>query len=290
MKKKIFMLRIYFICFIIVLTACPKNPENFAVSTDGVHIQYYENGRGEPPIVLVHGFASDHWDWEFQATHFSNKHRVVVVELAGFGASGNQRENWTMEMFGKDVVSVIEHLNLDDIVLVGQSMGGAVILEAAKRIPEKICGLVPVDMFQNVESKYPVENIDQRIERVMERVQHPDREEIRKAFKRKVDPIIIDRIIHCFESSSKIGWESSIRDLGRWLNQDLIPALEEIKLPITCINSDNQETHVEIGRKYTPLFDAVVIENTGHAVMLDAPDEFNRALENVIMEFSELKR
>lgn len=123
----------------------------------------------------------------------------------------------------------------------------------------------------------------------MERVRHPDRERLRAAFKREIDPIIIDRIIHCYESSPKIGWEPSIRDLGRWLNQDLIPALEEIKLPITCINSDNQVTHVDIGRKYTPLFDAVVIENTGHAVMLDAPDEFNRALEEVIMEFSELK-
>lgn len=289
MKKRIPLLGLCFIIYIIISSGCSKDPENFTNSTDGVKIRYYEHGRGEPPIIFVHGFASDHWDWEFQAVHFADKHRVVVVELAGFGASGNQRENWTMGMFGEDVVSVIEHLNLDDVVLVGQSMGGAVILEAAERIPEKIRGLVPVDMFQNVEAKYPVENIDQRIERVMERVRHPEREEIRKAFKREVDPIIIDRIIHCFESSSRIGWEPAIRDLGRWLNQDLISALEEIKLPIICINSDNQETHVEIGRKYTPLFDAVVIENTGHAVMLDAPDEFNRALEKVVIKFSASK-
>ena len=228
MKRKISVSGLFFVCLTIVINSCSNNPGNFSVSSDGVKIRYYERGRGTPPLVFVHGFASDHWDWEFQAVHFADKHRVVVVELAGFGASGNQRENWTMGMFGEDVVSVIEHLNLDDVVLVGQSMGGAVILEVAKRIPEKISGLVPVDMFQNVEAKYPVENIDQRIERVMERVRHPEREKIRKAFKREVDPIIIDRIIHCFESSSKIGWEPAIRDLGRWLNQDLINQLKPL--------------------------------------------------------------
>ena len=287
MKKIITVLCLSSVLFIIVLNNCMNKLENFVVSTDGVNIRFYDQGKGEPSLVFVHGFASDHWDWEFQATYFSMKQRVVVIELAGFGASGNNRENWTMGMFGEDVASVIEYLDLDKVVLVGQSMGGAVILEAAKRVPEKLVGLVPVDMFQNVERKYPTENLNQRIKDLMERVRNPDRERLRAAFKREIDPVIIDRIIHCHESSPKIGWEASIRDLGRWLNQDLIPTLQAVRLPITCINSDNQATNIDIGRKYTPLFDAVVIQNTGHAVMLDAPDEFNSALEKIIKKFTD---
>ena len=89
---------------------CSYEDNGFITSADGVQIKYYTYGKGDPTLVFVHGFASDHLDWEFQRTHFSKNHKVVIVELAGFGKSGNNRTNWTAEAFGQDVVSVMKHL------------------------------------------------------------------------------------------------------------------------------------------------------------------------------------
>ncbi|MDH5743438.1 MAG: alpha/beta hydrolase, partial [Candidatus Aminicenantes bacterium] len=56
---------------------------------------------------------------------------------------------WTMEAYGEDVVAVVNKLKLQEVILVGHSMGGYVILEAARRLPERIIGLVGVDTLND---------------------------------------------------------------------------------------------------------------------------------------------
>ena len=88
----------------------------------------------------------------------------MTIDLAGFGESGVEREAWTMEAFGDDVTAVVEKLDLREVVLVGFSMGGPVILEAATRIPDRVIGLVLVDVLQDIENVYSQEQIDAIIE------------------------------------------------------------------------------------------------------------------------------
>jgi pimeloyl-ACP methyl ester carboxylesterase len=85
---------------------------------------------GVAQIVFVHGWACDRSYWRHQMDAFPGK-TVVAVDLAGHGDSGTGRGSWTMPAFGADVVAVMDDLHLDDVVLVGHSMGGDVILEAA---------------------------------------------------------------------------------------------------------------------------------------------------------------
>lgn len=237
-----------------ILAGCSTLPENTAVSKDGVQIRFDVHGQGKPAVIFVHGFAGDTKGWNNQINHFSMKYRVVTMGLPGFGESGNNRRNWSMGAFGEDVVSIIEHLKLDKVVLVGHSMGAAVILEAAKRIPEQIIGLVPCDVFHNVESKLTGE--------------------------------FIERARNYYgESLNNIGWEESARAFVQWRNNDLMNALEEIHTPIICINSDRFTNEIEIARNYTPLFDIRIIEGVGHGVMTEAPEAFNRHLEEIIEKF-----
>ena len=120
-------------------------------SADGVPIQYDVQGRGPPALVFVHGWCCDRHVWEHQVGHFMPDYTVVRLDLAGHGASGKDRTRWTMPAFGQDVVSVVEQLGLEQIVLIGHSMGGAVIIEAARRLPSPVIGLVGVGTWHNVE-------------------------------------------------------------------------------------------------------------------------------------------
>jgi pimeloyl-ACP methyl ester carboxylesterase len=132
-----------------------------AISADGVSIAYEVRGEGEPALVLIHGWCCDRSYWNEQLPHFAQKYKVVAIDLAGHGESGLERKAWTMGAFGEDVVSVINKLNLDQIVLVGHSMGGFVILEAARRMPQLVIGLVGVDTLGDFEFKFTQEQIDE---------------------------------------------------------------------------------------------------------------------------------
>src|SRR5438128_7790136 len=103
-----------------------------AHSTDGVPIHYTVSGAGEPALVFVHGWAIDGRYWDAQVPVFARTHRVVTLDLAGHGRSGRDRQDWTVAAFGQDVRAVVEALHLSKVVLIGHSMSGNVILEAAR--------------------------------------------------------------------------------------------------------------------------------------------------------------
>ena len=96
-------------------------------------------------LVFVHGWSCDSRYWRAQIPYFSQKYRIALVDLAGHGHSGFGRSNYTMGSFGEDVLAVVEALGAEKVILIGHSMGGIVIAEAARLMPEKVLGLIGVD-------------------------------------------------------------------------------------------------------------------------------------------------
>ena len=126
-----------------------------ATSPDRIPIRYHAAGKGDPALVFVHCGGCERGFWDGQVAHFAAKHRVVALDLAGHGQSGGGRKDWTMPAFGQDVVSVVEALDLKRVVLIGHSIGGPVVLEAARRMPGRVAGLVLVDTLVDFEQKAP---------------------------------------------------------------------------------------------------------------------------------------
>src|SRR5262245_58938758 len=80
--------------------------------------------------------------------------------MPGHGESGLGRKYWSVESYGDDVKTVVTKLGLKRIVLVGSSMGGPIALEAAKRMPDNVAAIIPVDSLQNVEQTLPPEQVE----------------------------------------------------------------------------------------------------------------------------------
>src|SRR5262245_35459020 len=117
---------------------------------DGVPIRFEATGAGEPALIFVHGWALDRRIWDDEVKRLSARHRVVALDLAGHGDSGGGRTEWTLAAFGEDVKAVAESVGAKRVVLVGHSMGGPVVLEAARRMPERVSGLILVDTLLDV--------------------------------------------------------------------------------------------------------------------------------------------
>src|SRR4030095_213268 len=101
-------------------------------------------------LVFVHGWSCDRSYWEGQMDFFAKHFKVVAVDLAGHGESGLGRKDWTIEAFGDDVASVVNTLALQHVILIGHSMGGDVIAEAARRLNGRINGLIMVDVYKKL--------------------------------------------------------------------------------------------------------------------------------------------
>jgi pimeloyl-ACP methyl ester carboxylesterase len=97
------------------------------------------------PLVFVHGYTADSHDWSWQLAHFGASRRVVAVDLRGHGASGVPVDGCSTELFVADLLALLEHLELERVVLVGHSMGAIVASVAAVEHPGRVAGIVAVD-------------------------------------------------------------------------------------------------------------------------------------------------
>ncbi|MFZ5981754.1 MAG: alpha/beta fold hydrolase, partial [Candidatus Zixiibacteriota bacterium] len=128
------------------------------LSPDSVEIYYQVEGTGDgPALVFVHGWSCDRSYWRNQIDAFKTDFKTVAIDLAGHGASGLNRREWTMPAYGADVAAVVNQLELKKIILIGHSMGGAVIIEAARLLPEQTIALIGVDTYQDMGGKYSEE-------------------------------------------------------------------------------------------------------------------------------------
>lgn len=253
-----------------------------AISSDGVEISYHKKGKGKPALVFVHGWTNNKSIWDAQVAHFSEKYKVVTIDLAGHGASGYNRNKWSMTAFGDDVVDVIHKLKLKQVVLVGFSLGGPVTIEVANKVPGLIDGVMLVDAINDIEMKYSVEMIDNINNYMMDIVTNPTKEKFEGVFcKRNLDESY-NRFLSVLNSGSQVGWEDMLNELFRWLNEDCVALFKNINVPIMAINSDSEPTNIDGFRKYATSFNAKIIKDVGHCVFWDAPDEFNGFLEESI--------
>ncbi|MBW2204814.1 MAG: alpha/beta hydrolase [Deltaproteobacteria bacterium] len=248
MKRQIILTALWTTLSLILVFGCTIQNDGIAVSSDGVKISYEEQGKGSRTLVFVHGWSSTRDAWDAQVAYFSKEYKVVTMDLAGFGKSGNDRKLWTMAAFGEDVAAVIKKLNLKEVVLVGFSMGGLAIIEAANRIPDHIAGLVLVDVLQDIEAKYSDEFIRNSVRGYMDAVTAPGVEKAMPFFMTN-SHALAERYVAMVKDVPKTGWNESLTNCFRWINEDCIEALKNCAVPIVAINSDQDPTNVPAFRK-----------------------------------------
>jgi pimeloyl-ACP methyl ester carboxylesterase len=116
---------------------------------DGVRINYYEAGQG-PPVILLHGFGASAYSWRFLAPALARDHRVLTIDLKGYGLSAKPEDGKYAVRDQADLVAAfIRARDLHDLVVIGHSMGGGVTLMAYFQVagdtPARIRKLVLID-------------------------------------------------------------------------------------------------------------------------------------------------
>lgn len=115
---------------------------------DGFRIAFEQRGRKrgaeDRPIVLVHGLLLPRTHHYYLADALAERgNRVILIDLLGHGESDKppHAKHYTMELFGKQVVALLDHLDIPETVVGGTSLGANVSLEVAANAPERTRGL-----------------------------------------------------------------------------------------------------------------------------------------------------
>jgi pimeloyl-ACP methyl ester carboxylesterase len=253
-----------------------------ATSPDGATINYYEHGQEGPVLMFVHGWSCDASYWREQVEYFKEKYHVVLIDLAGHGRSGSERENYTTEAFGRDVKAVVESIRAEKVVLIGHSMGALVIAEAARLMPEKVIGLVAVDDLQNVEYSLGEEqfkemtapfkeDFKQGVRGFVTGMLHPD------------NPTVNEWVISDMSlADPKIALSAMNGSLGGYLTGDVARLFDELDVPVVAVNADLWPTDIDANRRHIKDFELIQLDGLDHFLMLKAPERFNPALEQAV--------
>ena len=262
-----------------------KKDYHTVTSPDGETISYHLAGHGNVTLLFIHGWSCDSRYWKFQVPYFAQNYQIAALDLAGHGRSSQNRDVYSMESFGLDVKAVAEDLDAQKVILIGHSMGGAVMAEAAKLMPDRIIGLIGIDTLHNVEediSPHVVAHIISGFRR--------DFENQVKAFVEPMLPVNIDSelkewiISNLSTASPDVAISAFEEYTAKLQNMGLANIFKDIKIPVHCINGDLVPTNIEANRQYMVSFDATIMNNVGHFPMLEKPEEFNSLLEETIEE------
>lgn len=103
-------------------------------------------GRGSKPIMFAHGFGCDQNMWRFVAPAFENDYKVVLFDYVGAGKSDvgayDARRYASLEGYARDVLDIIEELDLHDVTFVGHSVSSMIGVLAANQAPQRFARLI----------------------------------------------------------------------------------------------------------------------------------------------------
>jgi pimeloyl-ACP methyl ester carboxylesterase len=111
------------------------------IETNGVDLYYETLGAGTP-LMLIAGLASDSQSWSTISGELSKHFMLIIPDNRGVGRTSPQDTETSIQRIADDCVSLIRHLGLKSVSLLGHSMGGFVAMDIAIRYPEVVERLV----------------------------------------------------------------------------------------------------------------------------------------------------
>ncbi|MGD9860857.1 MAG: alpha/beta fold hydrolase [Marinobacterium sp.] len=283
MKKQLLVLLIPFL----LLAGCASSPSalrhDVAVSYDAEHIAYDVAGEGETALIFVHGWSCDGRYWQEQVPVFAKDYRVITVDLAGHGHSSLERSDYSMLSFAQDVKAVMDRENIGRAVLIGHSMGGGVIAEAAKLMPKRVVGIVGVDTLQNVAQRTPESVIEEMVTPFESDFRTATQGFVSQMFPAGTDQQLMNWIKEDMSSAPKAPALSAFRNyLGQYVSGDAAAVFKDVSVPVVSINARLWPTAFEENQNYIKDYQLLYIEESGHFPMLERPDAFNALLQQAI--------
>ena len=259
---------------------------------DGSRVHYESYGEGKDALVFIHGWTCDLTFWRGQAPVYE-KHRALLVDLPGHGRSDKPEVAYTQERFARAVEAVMRDAGVERGVLVGHSMGGPVGITFLRLFPEKTKALVLVDA-----SLPPSVKDDEKLKAQREPFirsfraagyKETSRKLIETMFSDKTTPAQREEIRSKMLATPQHVVSSAMEGM---FGMEPIKPGETYSLPVMMVmvarkgrvGYEGQVRGVFPNLKYEEW------EGSGHFLMMESPERFNRGLEEFLAGMSQSEK
>jgi pimeloyl-ACP methyl ester carboxylesterase len=273
----------------VVLVACAKASPKSDVgsktvsSADGVPIAYEVRGQGPRTLVFVHGWSCDRNYWRHQMDAFQGDYRVVALDLAGSGASGKGRKDWSIRNFANDVAAVVRAEDAKDVILVGHSLGGPVAVEAGLLMPDRVSGVIGVEAFYDAWADPGFSKI---VDQMRPNFASVARGFIRKAMFLPTSPAALaDSISDAMAAAPPEIALPAIDSLLVWARDRQSGAASALSAPtglILVVGGSAGTAKFQRSMEGRPNLGVVEVPGSGHFLMLEVPTAFNAQLREML--------
>lgn len=256
------------------------------VEVDGARLYYVEDGEGEP-ILFIHGNFLDGRMWQPQVAEFARDHRVIRMDVRGFGRSGYHPGPYSDH---GDVLGLVRSMELDAVNVVGLSMGANIALEFALTHPDLTRSLVVVP------GGLPGHDLagcfDEGFEEFMSAAKRGERERAVDLIMRFAPMRPAGRIpsvrAALMTMLLEYSWENALDDYGdyRALKPAAYERLESVACPTLVITGELDipefREEAEMLGNRIPSAAVEMIRGAGHMVNMERPDAFDGVLRSFL--------
>jgi sigma-B regulation protein RsbQ len=250
-----------------------------AASVDGLAIHSSTTGTGPATMIFIHGWTCDSSSWVGQVSAFAKEYRVVTLDLPGHGKSGSPKDGkLSMDLFARAVEAVRAEAKAERVVLVGHSMGAPVIRQYARMYPQHVAGLVAVDGpldlrgFPPPEFKQPPPMVGAEGLKAREKM-------VRGMFVPQTAPALQEHILKMMLGTS----EATANGAMAAVFDPSVSKTDVIKAPALAVYAGTAKLPDPSQTKQVlPNYEGTQIAGTGHFLMMEKPDEFNRVLTSFL--------
>ncbi len=247
-------------------------------SSDSTSLSLEVCGGGETALLFIHGWLGNKSWWSEQMKAFQDKYLVAAMDLAGHGESSKTRKDYSSKLYADDIVAAAKSLEAKNVILIGHSMSGAYVLEAAPQIPN-LKALVVVDTLKDLDFTFT----DEQINSFMDLYDNHFAMGVESVlpqylFVSSTPKEVVDRLKKEFLAQAPFA-RVAIEPLYR---MDLKRAAQGVKVPVKAINSDHGPTNEEANKKYIKNYAFKLVKGTGHYPMMENAAAFNQVLEEFL--------
>ncbi len=243
---------------------------------DGVALVHDQTGRGDPPLVFIHGLACHRGFWSAQVHYFAPRHRVLAVDLRGHGESDAPEEPYTVAALADDVAWTCAQIGIERPVAVGHSLGGLVALEFAASHPEHVRAAVLIDsvLLPAGDREHVVDELVAALHTAG--AERALRDYYAAFFGPDDDPEttawIMEEVVRTPPHVTRSVWEESLRS---W---DDAEALRRCRVPLLYLDAGTPNADLARAASLAPQLVVGRTVGSGHFSPLEVPDQVNAML------------
>jgi len=271
------------------------------VTVEGDPVNVIELGEG-PPMVFVHGLSGSWPNWLEQLPVLAAQHRVVAIDLPGFGSSPMPSREISISGYARLLDRLLGQLGIDAAAVVGNSMGGFIAAELAIAFPQRVERLVlisaaGISTHGDPRTARAIPSL-RRAQRILAAtgawVASKSDTVARRARLRQATLGVVVRhpsrlpAALAAEQLRGAGKPGFLEALEAILDYDFRERLPEIACPTLIVWGDSDRLinvrDADVFAELIPDSRKVIFEDTGHMAMLERPAAFNALLEDFIAQ------